>query len=465
MIIYYRNKTCKIFFGILFISITICSCKKFVSLPLPDTQITAAAIFSDSTSLQAAVNGVYSNLASTASNAFTQPSLFADELISSSTAYGNDGAAQTNSYTPANDFGFFTTYYATIYQANAILAGIDSANASKAQIDQIKGECLFIRAFSYFELVNFYGATPLYTGTDVKTNALLPNSSPENVYLQIITDLNNAVQLLAEDYVVPAYSNPPAEIPQRTRANKQTANALLARVYLYTKDYPKAITASSAVISSTLYTLNPDVNAVFVSTSTETIFQLWNQNGYTVGAQGYIPYDPGNTFAFTVRPELVASFEPGDNRKDAWLQSGTGTQANYYYPYKWKQQSTTPGSLEYLILFRLAEIYLIRAEALAQTNDVNDGLADIYVIRERAGLMAPISAVTTSDQLLDAVASERRVELCFENGHRWFDLNRTGKTVSVLSPVKPAIDPHIELLPFPLSILKLNPHLKQNPGY
>ena len=454
---YYKNKIYIALLSVMLIVITISpSCKKFVTLPLPDTQIPAETIFSDSTSLNAGLNGVYDGLANStdaSNNAFIQPSMFADELISSSTS---NAAAQKNSYTPDNDYRFFTAYYVIIYRANAILAGLDKAtNVSIAFRNQTKGECLFLRAFSYFQLVNFYGGVPLYTGTDIQANAYLAKSPTAAVYQQIITDLTNAVPLLSDSYVVAA----------RTRANKETANALLARTYLYTKDYAKAIIASSAVINSGLYTLNTNVNNVFLASSNETIFQLWNVGG-TALASYYVTTAPSAVFAYTVQPGLANSFEVGDTRKTAWLKAGTGTQASNYYPYKWKAKSgVAAANAEYPIEFRLAEMYLIRAEARAQTNDVSSGLTDVYAIRNRAGLTTPLTTVTTPAQLLTTVASERRKELSFEGGHRWFDLNRTGQTVTVLAPLKPGIDAHSTLLPFPLTQLNFNPNLVQNPGY
>ena len=453
---YYKNKTYIVLSAIVLMVMQIWSCKKFVTLPLPNSQVPAETVFSDSTSLNAGLNGVYDGLASSTDasfNAFIKPSLFADELIS---ALPSDAAALKNTYTPNDDYHFFTAYYLIIYRANAILAGVDNAtNVPLATRNQTKGECLFLRAFSYFQLVNFYGGVPLYTGTDIQKNAYLPKSPSTAVYQQIITDLNNAVPLLSDTYADEA----------RTRANKETANALLARTYLYTKDYGKAIIAATAVINSGLYTLNPDVNAVFLSNSNETIFQLWNQGGVAL-ASTYVPNNPSFAFSYSVQPGLVSAFEIGDTRKDAWLKAGTGTQANNYYPYKWKAKPpVASANTEYPIEFRLAEMYLIRAEALAQTSDVTNGLADIYTIRKRAGLTAPLTNVTTTEQLLSTVASERRKELSFEGGQRWFDLNRTGQTVSVLAPLKVGFNQHVTLLPFPLTQMQFNPNLVQNPGY
>jgi hypothetical protein len=448
---YIQNFKGNILIAIVLLALPIASCKKFVTEDIPNNQLFASAIFQDSNSLTAALNGVYATISSI-NNTFTQPSLFADELTSTNTG-GLDFYAQNNSYTQDQDFGFSGYYYSAIYQANAILLGIDNATSLPVSLrNQVKGECLFLRAFSYFQLVNFYGGVPLIKVTDPNVTATIGNSSAAIVYQSIIADLTTAATLVPNTYAV----------ADRTRANLQTVNALLAKACLYTQNWANAETAATAVIGSGLYTLPSDLNTVFVSTGTETIWQWWNQQGYSIGIN-YVPFTT-SFITYAARPGLVNAFDATDRRKNAWLQAGTGTAASTYYPYKWKLRTTTTGKIEYMIQLRLGEIYLIRAEARAQQNNLTGGLADLYMTRNRAGLMQPLS-ITTSAQLLDAVAQERRKELMFEAGNRWFDLNRTGQMVSVISAIKPNIDTHLSLLPFTRTTLLNNANLKQNPGY
>ena len=451
---YIKNRTYKILIGLLLLSFPTGSCTKFVTLPLPNTLIPSSAIFGDAGSLTAALNGVYSTLttSSTAGYAFTGPSLFADELTSQ--LGGNDDLAM-NGYSSDADFGYFKYYYTAVYNINYILAGIDGTiGIPAATVAQVKGECLFLRAFCYFQLINYYGTPPLILTPDVTVASQAGNTDVATTYKQIIADLQVSGSLLTDNYAVTT----------RTRVNKETVNALLAKTYLYTKDYQNAIASASSVINSGLYTLTTDVNSIFYSTSNETIWQFWNQNGFTLAANGYVPGNTAN-LNYIVRPGLIAAFEPGDARMAAWVQPGTGSASNLYYPYKWKVKSPTPGKVEYLIQFRLAELYLIRAEAYAQTNNVSAGLTDLYKTRNRAGLLAPLT-VTTPAQLITAVLAERRIELMFETGSRWFDLNRSALTVSTLLPIKPAFDAHLMLLPFPkTTAINNNPNLIQNPGY
>jgi hypothetical protein len=148
---------------------------------------------------------------------------------------------------------------------------------------------------------------------------------------------------------------------------------------------------------------------------------------------------------------------------------GTGTAANSYYANKYKLKTTSTTTKEYYVIFRLAEMYLIRAEARAQQNtpaSIAAGATDLQVTRTRAGLTTPL-VITTTAQLLTAVADERRKELSFEFGNRWFDLKRgdQAQAVAILAALKPNFDAHLLLLPYFRKNLGLNKNLIQNPGY
>ena len=119
------------------------------------------------------------------------------------------------------------------------------------------------------------------------------------------------------------------------------------------------------------------------------------------------------------------------------------------------------------MVLRLAEQYLVHAEAMANQGKLSDVLNDLDQLRARAGL--PLYATdglahSQSDVLL-LIEKERRHELFCEWGHRWLDLNRTGRTLAVLQPLKPASKPSSLLFPVPYTQLQANPQLTQNPGY
>lgn len=431
------------------------SCKKFVDIDLPADKITADGVFTNDASAIAGINGVYYYVNNTALSTVTYPALFSDELTMLN-ASGLYLQSQENSYDPTSpDFGFFTNYYKAINAANAILENVDkSVTVTDSIKKQVKGEAAFLRAFCHFKLLNLYGNVPLITMTDVTKTATQGNTPLETIYKGIIADLNSAYDLVADRY--------PSD--NRARANKNVVSALLAKVYLYHKEWANAETAATRVITATGdYSLPNDLNTIFQAGSNETIWQLWNQNGYTSVGVSFIP-SVTSTVSYQVRDELLDAFEENDKRKTAWLKAGTDGAANLYYPYKYKQRTTASGTAaEYQVQLRLGELYLIRAEARAQQDDVPGAMEDLTKLRERTGLLE-VTADSQEEALLK-VEQERRVELFCEEGNRWFDLNRTGRTEYWLELVKTDFPERAVLLPYPQNIVNSNPNLIQNTGY
>jgi starch-binding outer membrane protein, SusD/RagB family len=163
---------------------------------------------------------------------------------------------------------------------------------------------------------------------------------------------------------------------------------------------------------------------------------------------------------------IVDAFEPGDLRKDSWVGSDNGL----FYIKKYKNNDFT--SVEYCVLFRLAEMYLIRAEARAHLNKLKGAEADINAVRNRSNL--PSQTVNTKISALKMIEQERKVELFGEYPHRWFDLKRTmgftdiSKTRAdeVLSVLKGSTwQTTDKLFPIKSNDIMLNPNLIQNPGY
>jgi hypothetical protein len=165
---------------------------------------------------------------------------------------------------------------------------------------------------------------------------------------------------------------------------------------------------------------------------------------------------------------LLQSFEINDLRNAQWVSSIDVSGNTYYYPYKYKIKSGTTIN-EYSMVLRLAEQYLIRAEARAQLDDVEGAIGDLDRIRQRAGL--PLYQDTqpgmSKAEVLSAIEQERRIELFSEWGHRWLDLKRTGKADEVLGLEKGSDwQPTDVLYPIPFSEIQNNRNLlPQNPGY
>jgi hypothetical protein len=447
--------------------VTITSCKKFVEIDPPKTATVSEVVFSNDGSAISAIRGIYSEMSfgGIASGSFFSVTLtgglLSDEFIGYQTGL-ND--FYTNSLT-ANNVGVtsdaWNQTYKFIYYSNSMIEGLaNSSGVTAAVKKQLEGEAKFLRAFCHFYLVNLFGDIPLITTTDYRINSIASRTPKDLVYQQIISDLIDAQNMLASDY---SWSN-----NERVRVNKWAATALLARAYLYTGEWMKAETQASAVINNSgLYSLPSDLNTVFLKNSNETIWQLMQVNpGYNTNEAGYfIPASAMSPPEFvSLTSQLFNDFEAGDQRKAKWVGSITVGLNIYYFPYKYKIRDFGQPLTEYSMVFRLAEQYLIRAEARTQQNNIVGAQSDVNTIRSRAGL----SNTTAIDKpsLLTAIEKEKRIEFFAEWGHRWFDLKRWNKADAVLGPIKtPNWQTTDVLYPIPQTELSNDPNLIQNPGY
>jgi hypothetical protein len=265
--------------------------------------------------------------------------------------------------------------------------------------------------------------------------------------------------LFAQSTLVPDYS---VSGNARTRANKWVATALLAKVYLYKGEWANAEAQATAVINNTaLFGMPNDLTKVFTTTSTEAIWQLYNDaNGFTALASVVLPNPVSQVPTYVLRPQLVSAFEPGDQRRVRWTTDLTYNGTVYTYPSKYKSNKTGENT-EYFTVFRLAEQYLVRAEARAQQDNFKDAGSDLSAVRQRAGL----GIITVADRgtALAAVEQERRVELNVEWGSRWFDLKRTNRADAVLGALKPTTWKSTAVLyPVPSGQITINSNLLPN---
>lgn len=437
-----------------------CACKKIVDIDTPKNQLTASAVFADSTNANAAVLGIYESMMQVGSFGFCSggmtlyPGLSADELTLS-TSDINISPFYNYQVLPNNSINESLWIYAYkyIYQANACIEGIAGAqNISDSFRNSLTAEARFLRAFYYFNLVNLYGPVPLVTSTNYDQTRLTGRSSTDLVYSQIVADLQFA------------QANLPTNEIDKARGNYYSATALLAKVYLYTGQYAKAVTEADKVINSGQFAMVTDLNSVFLSASTETIWYLLPVVPSHATYEGYyfVPTSTTVIPKYVIINALYNSFEPGDLRKIDWIKSNTIAGQDYPYPYKYKQGSTT-NPAEYSVVFRLAELYLIRAEAKANNGDLAGSTADINVIRNRAGL--PNTFASDRPSLLLAIEKERQAEMFTEWGNRWFDLKRTNRASTVLSVEKSNWNNNAVLYPIPITEINSNPNLTQNQGY
>lgn len=440
------------------------SCKKFVSIDPPGNQIELSKIFSNDDAAVSAAVGLYYrmnlyNLIISNGGVTLYTGLSSDEFYNVSPDAELD-LFTTNALIPDNGTGVYSNLwkagYQNIYHANAVLEGLtNSTNISAALKKQLKGEMLVGRALHYFYLINLFGDVPLITTTNYEANSKMSRTPIVQVYQQITTDLLEAEQLLGVDY-------PSAE---KARPNKYTATALLARVYLYQQDWQKARDKAESLISTGTYSLENNLNNTFLSASSETIWQLKPPGTTYNTAEGleFTPFDSFTVPKYSLTNSLLSAFETGDQRKQAWVASNNAAGQTIYFPYKYKIGFSS-ALTEYYVVFRLAEIYLIRAEANAHLNNIAAAKSDINIIRNRVGLSN--TTANTQSALLSALEQENRLEFFSEWGHRWFDLKRNNRIDAVLGVEKgTAWQPTDALYPIPLSQIQINPALTQNPGY
>jgi starch-binding outer membrane protein, SusD/RagB family len=430
------------------------SCKKMLEVPPPKTQLTVSKAFANDNSAVAVLSNIYAQFNSAIDNNLTPAiSSYVDELSTTASnqsqlEFYNGAVSSLNTF----NLNIWKGLYSVIYQSNALLENIDaSVNLTQQTRQQLRGEALFLRSLSYFYLVNLYGDVPLLLATDVSITSNSPRTKVPEIYSKITSDLLEAETILKDAY----------PSPDRVRANRWAATALLSRIYLYQKDWSSAEVKSTAVISSGIYSLTASPGAVFTKNSNETILQFWTQSGFTNEGSLFVPA-LGSVPTYPITQNFLSSFQTGDLRKAVWTTAVTvGSQA-YYYPSKYKNRasSSTP---EYLVTLRLTEQHLIRSEARARQNKITEALADLNLIRRRAGL-SDFSG-NTQAEVLAATEQERRTELFAEWGHRFFDLKRYDRLTTVMQPLKPAWLPTSALLPIPQSELLNNPGLTQNPGY
>ncbi len=452
-----------IYFILLFLMV---GCDSFTDVDLPSSQLTAKDVFKNKTTANAAMVDIYTKirdhglLTGYPAGISSGLGLYSDELM----FYGISVTGQANFYTNsllASDLEItelWTSSYNQIYSANAIIEGVASSSNALNTFDknQLTGEALFVRALIHFYLVNTFGDIPCLLTTDYQQNKVAHRMPVSEVYAQIKADLLKASDLLPDGYIG----------TDRVRPNKWAAQALLARVCLYRQEWNEASNAASGVLNQTgLYVWPSGMGTVFGKGSPSTIWQLMPPiAGANTREAGTFIFVGGPPPSMAISDQLIGAFSDNDLRKSNWIKTVTNGTGTWYHANKYKAASNTGTSVEYSIVLRMAEQYLIRSEARAHQGNLLGAKEDLNKIRNLAGLSNTVAV--TSDEIIEAILQERRRELFTEFGHRFFDLKRTGKLDQILSPLKPQWGTNDRLLPIPESELLLNPNLTpQNAGY
>tara|TARA_R110002020_G_scaffold159101_1_gene342728 strand:- start:3339 stop:4730 length:1392 start_codon:yes stop_codon:yes gene_type:complete len=451
-------------FHLLLFLLLLCGCEDFLEVEEPLGQINSAEVFEDEATATAAVTSLYGKLrdevllTGKAEGLGVLMGIYSDEMI----YYGFGGEPLDNFYQHQvfpDDLlieNLWNVAYSLIYMCNGVLEGLaNSTKLSEESKSQLQGETLFVRAFAYSYLVELFGDIPFPITTDYEVNNKLSKLPIPTIYENIISDLLEAKTLLGTTYIS----------GERVRANKIVATALLARIYLYTEQWELAVAESNTLINNSVISLEPNIESEFLKESTSAMLQFKPkfEGGNTEEASTYL-FATGPPPFVSLTPQLIESFEDGDLRRQLWVGEVTDGTETWFYPNKYKLQTNTGTSMEYSIVLRLAEQYLIRAEARAKLGQLTGALEDLNTIRNRAGLMD--SEATTQNEILEAISLERYHELFSEFGHRWFDIKRLGIANEILAPIKPGWKPTDIHLPLPENELLMNPNLNpQNPGY
>lgn len=474
---------------------TATSCKKFVTVPTTAAKVDGAEVFQSNAAAIGLMTGVYANATRNSEGYFPYLSIGAGLSADELTAYGIGSPVNTALYSNnlTNTFTYFwSEFYNYIYVTNQILEGIAGPNKlSPDVLTRLSGEAKFTRALFYYYLVTLHGDVPLVTATDYTQNEQKARTPAAQVYQFIISDLQDAENLLGPDYTNADLET--VSTTTRLRPNKWAAAALLARVYLQTGDYPNAIAEATKVIGQTNTYHLETLDNVFLATSQEAILQFqptsnssWNTYDATVFI---LTTPPSYSNPVSLSNGLYNAFEDGDNRKTSWVGSLSSGATTYYFPYKYKVRNTGYATIpltEDQMVLRLAEQYLIRAEASIQHGDIAGGIADLNTLRARARaagttaipdpLPALSSTLSKNDALL-ALEHERQVELFTELGDRWLTLKRlkgqSNPGISRADEIMPAItaakggtwSTDDQLYPLSLTELNSDSKLTQNPGY
>ena len=469
------------------LAVSFVACRKELAIE-PEQSVSDQAVFTSRAGAQAALTGVYST-AQVIDVFGAIPQIIGD--------YQSDNVEFVGSFPTLQEVNLFTTistntnisliwqnHYRVILRANSVIArvpGISEAGFTDAAKNQMVAEAKFMRAFMYFQLVNLFAqpyncnngnnpGVPLVLNEFLGEVEFPGRSTVAQVHAQIKKDLDEAVTDLPNTQATGSET--------RGRATKGAARALLSRLHLYRGEWQLAADFADQVITSPTYALAPNYTFydaltsedIFVSIMTTTDNSRTGSGGW---ASYYRPAAAGGRGDAPFSTSLVNAYleEPGDRRltqlsDSAVAADGVRKRFTTKFPDAQTNKDDAP-------LIRVTEMYLNRAEALAELNGVNQVSIDlINALRRRAGLAEwTLTTFTTKEAFVNAILNERRKELAFE-GHRRMDLLRrgqslrTGAAANTTRPCDPTGSPRI-ILPIPQREIDINTGLRgqQNPGY
>ncbi|PKV76107.1 RagB/SusD family nutrient uptake outer membrane protein [Pontibacter ramchanderi] len=437
--------------------VTLSGCDNILE-PQPRLDISSELSITDKRGAEAALLGAYSELQSNSYYGFEYPALAylsADE-VNWSGSFNFYQQFDLNAITAENSSikSVWSQIYRVVNVSNNLIdkvPGIQDRNLTEVQRQKILGEAYFLRALAYFDLGRAWGGVPLVLQPtkDKNSGKGIGRSSLEQTYAQVLADLEQAELLLPT-------------LSVRSRASKEAVWALKARLYLYQQNWDKAEEFATLVLNNGKTRLVQPYSAFYTGKLTEeSILELVYDNAdrnshanywLTSSRGGRYEWKPSASITQDLRNPAIGG------SRSALIGSQVNGSTETVFGQKYTKIATGEDGA---FILRIAEQYLIRAEARLRQNNLAGGLEDLNLVRKRADLQSLVTADVAAALL--AVEQERKVELAFE-GHRWFDLIRTGRAQAVLG----IADPNKLRFPIPNSEILADPDLgpqDQNPGY
>lgn len=452
----------------------------FIDL-VPPSSPSVPQLYQTDADFRGALTGVYDGFQGPYLNYWNFGELRSDNTDHRWTAF--EQQQRIDQFRTENNDGILNTtwsqYYVIITRANLLLERIAGANATAVPNKvRYEAEAKFLRALAYFDLVRIWGAVPLLTQPLSIQQAYQSQRTPvEQVYAAIVKDLQEAEPALPARFTG----------ADAGRATQGAARSLLGKVYVYQKDWTRAEAKLKEVVDAGTYQLLANFNDVFSAANerhAEYIFDIEYEEGVGEGSDfptRFIPnhaplratYGLAGTSGETNSPtdELIALFTPTDRRRAITIQTtymdGTAERrANHPYTLKFMAPMRAAGdSRVNWKVIRFADVVLLYAEALNEAGKPAQALVELNKIRRRAGV-AEYSALAQA-QTRDAIELERRLELAVE-GHRWFDLVRTGKALTTMTAKNYRMQAHHVLFNVPqqqIDVVGNKSVFDQNPGY
>jgi starch-binding outer membrane protein, SusD/RagB family len=438
----------------------------------PQDKISTDQAFSTESNALKAVNGLYNILQSVYDWRVQVISDLASDITQSIDTW--DAFINIDEYKTTQENSEVEDLYIVLYRAidlaNNIISEVPKLKLTAEKENDMLGQAYCIRGLMYFELARFWGGMPqIYgsLGVVIRTkpsNGLDSESYGsrallEETYEQARFDLEKATELLPETRGT--------DLLDRSRVVKTTSKALLSRLYLYLREYVKAEEYATEVIQDQRYELVKPFALIFSTKNTkESVFEIQYSFTDISGLRNwYFPASLGGRGGLALHDEFykeLTTDSTDERSKLVALNPSSGT----YYPTKY----SLAGNADNAHVIRLAELYLIRSEARTYLNNLIGATEDLNSIRNRAGLQD--LNVQEQEALLSEILKERGKEF-YEEGHRWFDLIRTGNALSKLRNIKRKTgsqlvslpSEHRQVFPFPGSEVLANPNLIQNEAY